>query len=439
MPTITCIHCRHESPRHLKEPIAFGCPHCGKIMARDSVEQSWQAAKPMQVQPYYIKPGWLRPGAQLRYYDKVYTVFSIMVYHSNWEEWDNEDSTWERGVCDNEEWYAIASDGSELCLEIDDGLHFIRQEVSKPSASVCQRFKSYSKDCIERGDFHLRGFEGEDDEPLDRRHYKYMVLDDNGDLYAEWLPDDFDNTAKFYSYRYVSATELERMRVRDENELEDYSARLPHQSFSRNVLGVALLCFLVFWLGSMATGKEALVTERIGFSAYRPGDSLQLQPKSLGTFRLEPNRAYQVELSCELPQNAAAGFDLEIVNTTDGAVVNSFGCEFATETGRDDEGQWTESTLQDYFNFQSETGGTFEAFVMPARTSFSDMPLSGGYLTFKILPITLSRYFFISFLLLTGAFLVMQWKLENTKVVLNLGSGTWLHAARDGMSKTSKG
>lgn len=436
MRKITCITCRRESPRYLEAPLAFGCPYCGKIKVRESVEAAWQEAKPLPARPEYVKPGWLRPGAQLRIADKIFTVFNILTYHAFWEEWDAEDQRWVRGTGNNEEWYAEAADGDTLCLEIDDGLHYIRREQARPAAAICRQFQTNDRLCIERGEFHLYGFEGEDDEPLDRRYYKYRVLDEQGDLCAEWLAEDFDGSVRFYRYHYVSATALERMRVRDESELRGHADRLPGLSFNRLVLGIAALCFLVLWLGSLGREKQAAVSTRMPFSAYRPDDSLQ-RSQSLGRFRLAPQRAYRVDLRCELPENAAAGFDLTLVQVSDGQVVNSIGCEFATESGVDSDGAWTESTLEDHFYFQSGAGGELEAFASPARAAFSDMPLHGGYLTFTVAPLTLSRYYFIGFFIVGAAFFVFQWKLENTRVALGLEGGALLHAARDGMARSA--
>ncbi|MGI9160004.1 MAG: hypothetical protein ACR2K1_09660 [Saprospiraceae bacterium] len=435
MRKITCIGCRRESPRYLEAPVAFGCPYCGKIMARESAEAAWQAAKPLPVRPEYVKPGWLRPGAQLRISDKIFTVFNILIYHSNWKEWNSEVQQWTRGRCNNEEWYAEAADGETLCLEIDDGLHYIRREQERPDLTVVQRFRSNDPRCIERGGFHLSGLEGEDDEPVDYRPYRYVVLDDRGDLCAEWLPEDFDGTVRFYRYHYVSATELERMRVRDESILRGYADRLPGLAFSRLALGIAALCLFALWLGSLGQAKH-LVLNRVPFSAYRADDSLQ-RSQSLGRFRLSPQQAYRVDLRCELPQNAAAGFDLTLVQVSDGQVVNSIGCEFATESGVDSDGAWTESTLDDHFYFRSGAGGELEAFMSPKRTAYSNMPLSGGYLTFRVAPLTLSRYYFIGFFILAAAFVVFQWKVENTRVVLGLDGGAWLHAARDGITRSA--
>jgi len=78
-----------------------------------------------------------------------------------------------------------------------------------------------------------------------------------------------------------------------------------------------------------------------------------------------------------------------------------------------------------------------EAFVSPARTTYSNMPLSGGYLTFTVAPLTLSRYYFIGFFILGAAFFVFQWKVENTRVALGLDGGAWLHAARDGIARSA--
>ncbi|MEY3248758.1 MAG: hypothetical protein RL742_801 [Bacteroidota bacterium] len=436
MRKITCIGCRRESFRYIEAPLAFGCPYCGKIMARDDAEAAWQPAKPLPGRPEYVKPGWLRPGAQLRMDDKIFTVFNILTYHAYWEEWDSEDQRWARGAGKQDEWYAEAADGETLCLEIDDGLHFIRREQERPAAAVCRRFQSNDPHCIERGEYYLYGFEGEDDEPLDRRHYKYSVLDEQGDLCAEWLLDNFEGSVRFYRYHYVSATELERMRVRDESELRGYADRLPGLAFYRLALGIAALCLLVLWLGSLGRSDQTLARTRIPFSAYQPDDSLQ-RSQSLGRFRLAPQRAYRVDLRCELPENAAAGFDLTLVQVSDGQVVNSIGCEFATESGVDSDGAWTESTLEDHFYFQSGLGGELEAFVSPARTAFSGMPLRGGYLTFTVAPLTLSRYYFIGFFILGAAFFVFQWKLENTRVALGLAGGAWLHTARDGMARSA--
>jgi hypothetical protein len=225
------------------------------------------------------------------------------------------------------------------------------------------------------------------------------------------------------------------MRVRDESILRGYADRLPGLAFSRLALGIAALCLLALWLGSLGQAKH-LVLSRVPFSAYRAGDSLQ-RSQSLGRFRLSPQQAYRVDLRCELPQNAAAGFDLTLVQVSDGRVVNSIGCEFATETGVDSDGAWTESTLEDHFYFQSGAGGELEAFVSPARTTYSNMPLSGGYLTFTVAPLTLSRYYFIGFFILGAAFFVFQWKVENTRVALGLDGGAWLHAARDGIARSA--
>ena len=59
-----------------------------------------------------------------------------MVYESKWNEWDAEDNCWEKGTSQSMEWYAIADDYSEICIEYDDKKHFLRENLNCPPPAL---------------------------------------------------------------------------------------------------------------------------------------------------------------------------------------------------------------------------------------------------------------------------------------------------------------
>lgn len=437
-PTIVCPACKATFSRYLEAPLVFGCPSCGLPATRNAagvLEPGLQL--PTRVQFY--SPEWLKPGARLRWKHKVYTVFSAMVYESKWNEWDAEDNCWEKGTSQSMEWYAIADDDSELCIEYDDKKHFLRENLNWAAPGITDKLASGDKaGWVEYGTFVLKGMVGEDDEPLDTRLYQYAVLNAKGhrsDVFVEW-PDSDPNTKSFYTYTHLPPTKLRQMRMSDSAIVENAAASLPRLSFLRYAFGFAALFFLALSIWGLA-GQKPLVKSYLNFSNMVQ-DSTFRAPRSLGTFKVEKDHAYAFSASCLFTTpNSGADFSVDIVRLPEGTPVNTIACSFYTESGRDNEGDWTESTLEDDFYFRAAEDGTYE-LIAYADSQYNEGLGSGavsGTFRASVAPLLLTRYYLVCMLLMTLVWLIFQWQLENARLMAETGDEPWLHKLKDSLSQ----
>jgi hypothetical protein len=116
---------------------------------------------------------------------------------------------------------------------------------------------------------------------------------------------------------------------------------------------------------------------------------------------------------------------VSIVRKRDHAVVSDVDIAFFMESGRDDEGAWTESVLEDELKFQVEESGIYEVFVSPDYEDITNIPLCS--LTVSI---TETGYYYYYQIAASGfllAFLVFQWQREHYVAIANLPHGTYLH------------
>ena len=431
--TWSCPACKAAYPKHIEEAVVFGCPACG-------IAATSQAGGGLKIGPvklaqriHYYMPDWLQLGARLEWEGRDYTVFEVMSYRSNWNEWDSEDSKWESGVSDSLEWYAIADDGTELCIEYDDGKHFFRFAYDTPPMGLEHQLGDPVRaGWVEYGSFDLVAMEGEDDEPLDTQQYQYAVLSHtNGDVYVEW-PNRDSSAKQYYAYQRVTPTMLKKMRISEDHVREAARAALPMLSFLRTVFGVAMLAVAVLLITSLGKGGK-IMSNSATFDNANTSDSSGLAPRALGTFSVKKGQGYSLAAYCQFNEaNVGGEFSLEIVKVPEGQRVNTVSCAFYTESGYDDEGAWTESTLSDSYYFTPEEDGTYEAILYPANLfrEQSIGPISGVF-TVRVGQLTLSRYYFIGFLLLFITWLVLQWRLENTRLLGDTEEDTWMHQLTD--------
>jgi hypothetical protein len=412
-------------------PVIFGCCNCHRNFETD-------ARGHFKEQPAFTKrisevvPDWFIPEARVDIDQRQYTVIALYCNGVNWQEWDSE-AGWESGYGEYLEWYLVSSDGKELWLEESDQSNYLDineyTNLSKEHINAVNNTVDRPEQIKEVGRYGLVAFRGIDDEPLDRGTWNYKVIQSaTGDVSVEWQDQTpADQWRAFATKKSIRKIELERGRVRDSEELAALKEQTKHLEYYRDIFGCAALVVLVLMAWSwLANRNEHLFREAWIFSTQQTPTSNSSATRELGTAVLKSGVPYRFETICVFDvSNAEADFDITVLQMPEGRPVNAFAASFFSETGRDDEGAWTEATLSDYFQFTVDHDGEYLIEARLAPVNNSGMAKSGT-LTVAIAPVVLSRYFIIFFLAMVLSWLILQWQWENIAIKSKSNVSGWL-------------
>ncbi len=456
---IVCPHCKARSNWKVPLiPVIFGCSSCDRIFQMD---QSGSLTKepPLSGKFGTLAPAWFVPGARLQIKNTKYTVISLYINGVNWQEWDSEDSAWESGYDEYLEWFLVGTDGSELWMEQGDHANYLNINepvpVTQELIDLVQTTQDVRSRVQEKGHYRTIAFRGIDDEPLDRRSWNYKLLNSSvNPVTIEWCKDTpTDQWRAFKTVGLFRKLDLERGRIRNVEEVEELREQTRHLGFYRTAFGVTALAMLLMMLWSLiGAGDKRVFNEAWIFSTFQPGavnnsvaekfgvkDTILANPevaaavnrqnntekytREMGTVQLQSGIAYRFETTCSFEQaNADADFNILILKMPEGTPVNTVSASFFSESGYDSEGAWSEATLSDYFQFTVEEAGEY---LIEAQNLTTNAGISGTLIV-NIIPVVLSRYFIIFFLIIVLSWLVLQWRWEYMAIQSNLDTSGWL-------------
>ena len=440
LPDITCPNCRAVVNGIVKDPVVFGCSACYNIFETDTNNALQPVAKlPRSIDDGNIKPKWLVLGAKIKRAGKVYTLSSVFMHGVDWNEQDSDGLT--SGYSEYLEWYFVAADGSEFCLEQTDSDHTFqtRERISTTKSLVG---KAEGKDLHDNwnpdyGMFSLLAFKGQDDEPLDRGRWNYKVVRNGASqISVEWKKDMPTTDWNAYKIKQIRGLDLERWRIRTDQEIQEAKEEFEQLGFYRSVFGISSLLMFLFILYSGTVGGKKLDCNSVwNFSAPTSDmkdSTLNINPaqykRTFCTMKLEKNRPYCFSSRCSFAGNsnaANADFSIIIVKLPEGRIVNTIGASFFSEKGTDSEGAWTEETLSDYFYFRADETAEYEVTAVVEPQSLSNETRS-GVLQITVSPTVLSRYFIAMFLIFSLIALILQWQWEYRGVEAGESKDTWL-------------
>jgi hypothetical protein len=433
---IQCPECGHPIPVVIADPVVFRCDQCNNII-RITDKGLFEKEAKLSKTSLVSSPAWLKPGARIKHKGKEYTLFSVYCHGVHWNEYDPEDNKYEQGYSEYLEWYFVAKDGAELCLEQTDNDNKFQIRNSIPITDKLINGVKGLKigDKIpEYGTYQLVGFEGQDDEPLDRDTWKYQVIKEHAAATSvEWKNNMPTNEWQAHKVQQIGILELERWKVRTAEEVAEARENTKKLGFFRDVFGYATLALLALMVYSGIKGSSnELCFISWNFAAPRTVDSTSnrtaLYQRALCTVTLEKNQPYRFKTKCSFQgsNNASANFSISILKLPEGTPVNNISASFYTESGRDSEGAWTESTLSDYFNFVADESGEYEIYARVNPESPTDNETHAGTLQTEIKPILMTRYFVFAMLVCALIWLIYQWRWEYQALKAEVPVSTWL-------------
>jgi hypothetical protein len=426
--TLNCPQCRKAIPKLIDNVKIAGCPHCGGIaaMGNDGFLRTHKTnAQTSLLLETYQEPFIL--GSQMQHDGVNYTVYAIYIYLVKYKELDEEDRNWEHSEGYVTEWYAKNNRGDKRLMvmsDTDDKFYIVYDRANN------QLTEAYKDNFIEEGTFQLTSFAGMDDDALDEKGF-YRVF--KNQLFLEGTQSNFSqNTYKTFFSEAISPSQVKRMHVIEDEQEQEAEADFKNITFYRNLFGIAfsLILCLIFFTSSNNTegglGKtqmvsfEYIVDEKGGF------DTIGLHPKSAGIFDLKAGKNYQFRARSNVyGTNRSADFSVSIIRQEDKKSVADVDIAFFTESGRDDEGAWTENVLDDAFKFHVDESGKYDVLVSPDYDDITNIPpctlnvsINGtGYYTFYLMTL---GFFFL-------AWVICQWQRENIIAFADLPYDTTLH------------
>ncbi len=422
MQNMNCASCRTPIPKHIYKVAIAGCPQCGMVSTM-GVDGYLRTLKTYQKTDNYQEPFLL--GEEIQHNEQHYTVHAIYVYFINYQEWDSEDSAWTTHTGFVTEWYAKTVGNAQLTLmrDVDNAFY----TVHRSSNSQLSEWQIKEK-FIEIGTFELNAFVGTDDGALDEKGY-YRCFPNN--LMIESGSENYTgNNFKTFVIKPLTPSQVKRMEVIPDTEQEEAEEDFKTTSFYRNVFGIALL----FILGLMAFGnantegpqKSELLTFENKTDDKGRIDTLALRPKSAGIFNLKAGKNYLFSAKSNVYEtNKEADFSISIVRKEDAATVSEVDIAFYTESGRDDDGAWTENYLSDEFKFQVDKSGQYEIFASPDYGDLNTIPSESLMISIEKTGYNYFYWMAASLLLLVTT--IFQWQRENIVAYANLPYSTYLH------------
>jgi hypothetical protein len=425
--TLNCPHCRKPIPQFIDYVKIAGCPHCGGIatMGGDSFLRTHKTNVPTSLQlQTYQEPFML--GSQIQYDGVDYTVYAIYIYLVKYKELDAEDGTWVNAESYVTEWYAKSNrDNKRLMVmsDTDEKFYVVYDRANN------QLVEAYKDNFIEDGTFELTSFAGMDDDALDEKGF-YRVF--TNQLFLESTQRNFDkNASKTFYSKAITPTQVKRMHVIEAEQATEAQADYENTNFYRNLFSIALaliVCLLFFSTALNTEGINKSQTVSFEYITLEDGafDTTVLRPKLAGVFNLKGGKNYRFSAkSTVVGANTSADFSVSIIRQEDKTSVSEVDIAFFTESGRDDEGDWSEDVLSDEFKFQVDKTGKYEVWVTPDYDDLLHIPkcslsvsINGtGYYTFYLM---LLGFFFL-------AWLICQWQLENIIAFANMPHETLLH------------
>jgi hypothetical protein len=416
-----CGLCRKPIPNMLSAPKIAGCPHCGSYCTTTEGDYLHHVQKYNHITKEYQSPYYL--GNHIQYQGVKYTVYAIYIYQVAYDEWDKEDKKWTNGTGYVTEWYARKNDGAELIImsDVDDKFYIITNNPKLSKKDIPQ-----IDSCTEIGKYNLWGFIGTDTDALETNgFYRFR----NG-FTTESSTEDFSNepTNAYWKHKLTSS-QVKRMVVIGETKKSESYESFKNISFYRNLFITALLAIFILFVIDKSDDKEGVKGDKIVFDFIPSAtnlDTAHLKPQLAGVFDLAANKNYQFKAKGFISGNNQDGdCTVTVVRHSDKAVVQEALIDFYRESGRDDEGYWEESVLEDGFKFQTDEAGLFDVFVAPDYENLGKPAMNS--LVVEIGDTSYSDFYWAAIGLFALLVVIFQWQREHIVAYANLNHGTYLH------------
>jgi ribosomal protein S27E len=378
------------------------CQYCGSVLDNTSEEHQIleELGKPTRHKPMsFIQIG------QLANFNGIdYQVIARTRWRQKYKEyWVEEgESGYSNEVWVYDEWLMISPDRTYFYLIEDREGYWVSNEIIPETPMLLPsnlRMSFYQQQpnhiVREYGGAEVIYFEGESNYRIKRGDaIRFAMFSERGIHYsAEWrLADDGDEIKEVEFFKETPISRRKLLEAFSNN--EEIEKLKETEANWRYVFRVAAATFFALILGllySWVSDGQVVFEQR--FNPAEISDQSPLQTKAID---LEPG-LYQLSLQAvKMVENSEMYLFAYILDQEEKAI-NTMDGEFYYYTGYDDEGKWTESSVQSGKIFRLQEPGTYHVQVL--RDSAES--IAGGEVSLTVRKdIPLTRYFVIGLVLL---------------------------------------
>jgi hypothetical protein len=414
---LSCAGCGSGLSLHHQETVSFGCPHCGVVT---DTARGVTIAQQRMIPPL----GLLSLGLTGEINGVKGELIGRIHYSGTIQEWDSEDSVYERNHWAWDEW-SILTEKGEIWYLAEDSEGFVlftpftpRSPEITPDSSTGKIHDSILSNyrIAERGTVSLSYKEGELSWiPQPSETLRYAEYSNLGTTYsAEWrIVDDKAVEVEFYKGNELSdLTVFEAFNCTEGLKIL-YERR--KKQFEGYAWASAFILVAVMLLVGAAPewSKKPRTIFSTGDKSLR---EISPQGDTYGPFNLtKKGVVHSIALNASIPDNSNAWVGVELLDSEQNTI-NAADGDFWRESGYDD-GAWSESELNSEGLFVLENPGVY--FV---RLSREDPPMSSvnGTTTVRILEnVGVSRYHIVASIIsgIIGIFFAVAGMSLNSKIL----------------------
>ena len=361
---ITCPSCSASLDLRLPNAETISCSSCGSV-----IDLSDNLAILEKLQAKNFKPNsFLKLGMIGTIGGQEYQIIGRICYQSKLSEWDDEDNKYYSDEWPFDSWILVNEDYQYRYISEDTEGYYFSRPIVPTSPSVPSQYENYlslfkdrpSRLILEKADSKIVYFEGEFTwrPKMYDRTSSAEYREGRFSYEVSWSYETDSNTKKeieFYESYEVSKKLLaeafgRKDIVQEEERKEKLSSE--YMLWGMGFSAVAALLFFTFCISLISSGDTV-------FKERAPLESLTEDGSILGPFAFkESGDIYALRVRSDIKDNSWAWVAAELLNG-DQEPINVVEKDAWRESGRDSDGSWHESSLDNHTYFLLDTPGTF--------------------------------------------------------------------------------
>lgn len=303
-------------------------------------------------------------GDTAEFYGKTYQITGYLFYSGYWHSWDHEDNGWYSESWSFDEWVLVNEDKEYLYICEDEEAYSLSRAFTPSHPGIPENLQRYFSLTDSGGypteyfDGRLEYFDGELSW-IPVLHENLMIAEyQSGGSYYSAEKRSIDSEVKeveFFQSRKIKGEELARtfnkkLFLEKFEKQKHFKRELKHWS-GYSFATFALLMILGL-MGSFSSGST-IFSETI--TPPFPDSGVVYGPIAFD----EQDSLYQISLRASgLPWNSWSWGGVELLNEEQ-LPINAIQHDFWKETGRDSDGQWSETSLSKEILFTLEQPGNY--------------------------------------------------------------------------------
>ena len=390
------------------------CQYCGSVL--DAEDEAHKIIRKLASPERHPPFSFLKVGLVAEFEGKAYQVISRTRWRMRYKEYWREDgeSGYSNEVWVYDEWLLIDEDRSYMYLVEDREGFKLSEEIIPDVPMLLPKdlrmsfYKSQRKRQVqEYGNAEVIYFEGESNYQIkDKDQIRFASFLDHGISYlAEWR---MANQQEIKEVEFFKETPISKRKILEafsnNEELERLRQKAADWRFVYQVARLALFAFIGLTLWTCNHTGTRLADQSLALN-----DILNEQGTLSEPLVLPEEASYQISWYVDdLPVNSEI-YVFAYLLDSDQKAINELEGNFSYYTGYDDEGQWTEKSMNESQRFRVDSAGTYYLQFFGNTESLAafngrlEIALNQG--------VMVSRYFFLAMLIsLLVMLLAMQKK-----------------------------